>query len=44
VQSVLARDYPTIQGLTLVFGILVIFVNLIADLSYAVIDPRVTYQ
>jgi len=44
VQSVLARDYPTIQGLTLVFGILVIFINLLADLSYAVIDPRVTYQ
>ncbi len=44
VQSVLGRDYPTIQGLTLVFGILVIFVNLTADLSYAVIDPRVTYQ
>jgi len=44
VQSVLARDYPTIQGLTLVFGILVIFVNLLADLSYAVIDPRVSYS
>ncbi len=44
VQSVLSRDYPTIQGLTLVFGILVIFVNLLADLSYAVIDPRVSYQ
>ena len=44
VQSVLGRDYPTIQGLTLVFGILVISVNLVADLSYAVIDPRVTYQ
>jgi peptide/nickel transport system permease protein len=44
VQSVLGRDYPTIQGLTLVFGILVIIINLAADLSYAVIDPRVTYQ
>ncbi len=44
VQSVLSRDYPTIQGLTLIFGILVIFVNLLADLSYAVIDPRVSYQ
>lgn len=44
VQSVLGRDYPTIQGLTLVFGILVIVVNLVADLSYALIDPRVTYQ
>jgi peptide/nickel transport system permease protein len=41
---VLGRDYPTIQGLVLVFGILVIAVNLIADVSYSVIDPRVTYR
>lgn len=44
VQSVLSRDYPTIQGLTLWFGIIVMLVNLIADLSYAVIDPRVSYE
>jgi peptide/nickel transport system permease protein len=43
IQSVLGRDYPTIQALVLVFGILIIVVNLIADLSYAVIDPRVSY-
>jgi ABC-type dipeptide/oligopeptide/nickel transport system permease component len=43
IQSVLGRDYPTIQGLVLVFGMLIIFVNMIADLSYAVIDPRVSY-
>ena len=34
-------DYPAIHGLTLVFGILVIVVNLLADLSYTVIDRRV---
>jgi peptide/nickel transport system permease protein len=44
IQAVLSRDYPTIQGLTLVFGILVMVVNLFADLSYAVIDPRVVYK
>jgi len=44
IQSVLARDYPTIQGLTLVFGLLVMSVNLIADLSYVLIDPRVVYK
>lgn len=43
IQSVLGRDYPTIQALVLVFGVLIIFINLLADLSYAVIDPRVTY-
>lgn len=44
IQSVLTRDYPTIQGLTLVFGVLVMIVNLLADLSYSVIDPRVAFK
>ena len=44
VRSVLYRDYTTIQGLTLVFGVLVMVVNLIADLSYAAIDPRVVVE
>lgn len=44
IQSVFTRDYPTIQALTLWFGVIVTFVNLLADLSYAVIDPRITYQ
>lgn len=44
VRSVNYRDYPTIQGLTLVFGVLVMLVNLLADLSYAIIDPRVVYE
>jgi peptide/nickel transport system permease protein len=30
-----------LQGLTLVFGLLVIAINLLSDLAYAVIDPRV---
>lgn len=41
VQSVLNRDFPVIQGLVLVFGGMVIAVNILADLAYAVIDPRV---
>ena len=41
IRSVLYRDYPTILGLTIIFGIIVMAVNLFADLSYAVIDPRV---
>ncbi len=44
VRSVLNRDYPTIQALTLIFGIIVMMINLIADLSYAVVDPRVVYK
>jgi peptide/nickel transport system permease protein len=41
VHAVSVRDYPVIQGLTVVFGLLVIAVNLLADLGYAVIDRRV---
>jgi peptide/nickel transport system permease protein len=41
IRSVLYRDYPTILGLTIIFGVLVMVVNLLADLSYVVIDPRV---
>jgi peptide/nickel transport system permease protein len=41
VSSIEMRDFPTIAGLTLIFGVLVILVNLIADLSYAVVDPRI---
>jgi peptide/nickel transport system permease protein len=41
VDSIFTRDFPVIQGLTLVFGGLVVLLNLSADLAYAAIDPRV---
>ena len=41
VSSIQARDFPTISALTLIFGVLVILVNLLADLSYAIVDPRI---
>ncbi len=44
ISSVDARDYPVIQGIALVFGLLVIAINLATDLVYAVLDPRVTYE
>lgn len=44
ISSVDARDYPVIQGIALVFGLLVIAINLGTDLVYAVLDPRVTYE
>jgi len=43
-ESILARDYPTIMGLTLMFSILVLAGQLLADILYAVVDPRVTYS
>ena len=41
VDSIFTRDFPVVQGLTLVFGVLVVMLNLTADLAYAAIDPRV---
>lgn len=41
VTSVLSRDYPTVQALTLIFGVVVIAINLLTDLAYAELDPRV---
>ena len=41
VSSILARDFPVITALTLVFGIAVILVNLLTDLAYGLLDPRV---
>jgi peptide/nickel transport system permease protein len=42
-ESIAARDYPVIQGITVVVGTLVILVNLGVDLSYAYLDPRVRF-
>jgi peptide/nickel transport system permease protein len=43
VKSISDRDYPIIQGVTLAIGVLVLFINLLTDLSYAVLDPRIRY-
>ncbi len=44
VQSVLTRDYPVIQALVFVFGVLVIATNLLADVAYWVADPRIRFR
>jgi peptide/nickel transport system permease protein len=44
VDSILARDYPVIQGTILIFGLLYILVNLAVDILYVVIDPRIRYE
>lgn len=43
VESVLARDYPLIQGLILLFSVVYILINLVIDLLYSVFDPRIRY-
>lgn len=42
--SISARDYPMIQGTILIFGLLYILVNLVVDLIYAFVDPRIRYD
>ncbi|PUU95500.1 MAG: peptide/nickel transport system permease protein [Halanaerobium sp.] len=44
VQSVLRRDYPVIQGVIFVVVILYVLINLLTDLSYGFLDPRITYD
>jgi peptide/nickel transport system permease protein len=41
VRSVGYRDYPLIQGLSLVFAVMVVIINLLADISYVLVDRRV---
>ena len=41
--AVLARDYPIIQGLILFFSFVYVLINLLIDLSYIVLDPRIRY-
>lgn len=42
--SITGRDYPVVQAITVVTAVLVIAVNLVVDLSYSFLDPRVTYD
>jgi len=43
VEAVLARDYPIIQGLILLFSLAYILINLVVDVLYTVFDPRIRY-
>lgn len=43
-QSVLARDYPVVMTINTISAVLVLIGNFIADLLYAVVDPRIRYQ
>ena len=43
VQSVLSRDYPVIMATTVVLSLLVIMMNLVVDIVYTIVDPRIRY-
>ncbi|HTG25346.1 MAG TPA: ABC transporter permease, partial [Reyranella sp.] len=37
------RDYPVIQGIVLMFSFLYVLVNLMVDVTYTLVDPRIRY-
>src|ERR1700692_2929594 len=43
VDAILRRDYPVIQGIVLMFSFLYVLVNLMVDLIYTLVDPRIRY-
>ncbi|MDP2920007.1 MAG: ABC transporter permease [Dehalococcoidia bacterium] len=43
-EAIFQRDYPIVTGVTLVIGVGVLFINLIVDMSYGFLDPRVQYK
>ncbi len=43
IESIYRSDTPVVMAITFIYGILIVFFNLIADLVYAVLDPRVKY-
>jgi peptide/nickel transport system permease protein len=43
VDAVLARDYPTVQAVILLFSVVYVVINLLVDLTYTFLDPRIRY-
>jgi peptide/nickel transport system permease protein/oligopeptide transport system permease protein len=43
IDSIFFRDYPVVQGLVLMFGTTFVVINLVVDLLYAYVDPRIHY-
>jgi peptide/nickel transport system permease protein len=44
IQGILNRDYPVVQGAILVVSVIFVFTNLLVDVLYTVIDPRIRYE
>jgi peptide/nickel transport system permease protein len=44
VDSIFFRDYPVVQGLVLMFGTTFVVINLLVDVLYAYVDPRIHYN
>jgi peptide/nickel transport system permease protein len=44
IQAIYARDFPVVQAVVFLFAVIFVFVNLIVDLLYAALDPRIGYR
>jgi peptide/nickel transport system permease protein len=44
VSSILQRDYTIVQGITLLLAVAVVAINLLTDIVYALLDPRISYE
>ena len=44
INSILQRDFTVVQGITLVFAILVVLINLMTDIVHSLLDPRVRFD
>jgi peptide/nickel transport system permease protein len=42
--AILGRDYPIVQGGTLLIAFIFVFISLLVDVSYAYLDPRIRYD
>jgi ABC-type dipeptide/oligopeptide/nickel transport system permease component len=44
IESLVSRDFPIVQGITLLVAVVVLLVNLLVDILYAYVDPQIRYQ
>ncbi|WP_193747688.1 ABC transporter permease [Neobacillus niacini] len=44
ISSIMSRDYTTLMGLNLIAAFIVLFSNLITDIAYTIVDPRIKFQ
>ena len=44
VEAILARDFPVVQGVVLLSGVVFVVVNLVVDVLYSVVDPRISLR
>jgi peptide/nickel transport system permease protein len=44
IESMFSRDFPVVQGITLMVAVIVLLINLFVDIAYAYIDPQIRYQ